>query len=232
MGPASMKTMCGRYTLRRNLKQLADLFHIGDAHLPLFDARYNVAPSQDVRAVRQPDGRELVELKWGLVPSWANDPKIGYGMINARCETVAEKPSFRSAFKRRRCLILADGFYEWKKTGAKTKQPYFVHLKDDQPFAFAGLWEYWERDGEVIESCTILTTDANALMKPMHDRMPVILPDHVYDEWLDPDNQATGDLPNLLKPYPTDEMAAHPVSTYVNSPKNQGPECTETIEAK
>ena len=222
--------MCGRYTLLNNLKLLADLFHVGDVSLPLFDARYNIAPSQDVLAVRQPDGRELVELKWGLVPSWAKDPKIGYRMINARCETVAEKPSFRSAFKRRRCLIPSDGFYEWKKTGAKPKQPYFVHLKDDHPFAFAGLWEHWERDGEVIESCTIITTDANELMKPLHDRMPVILPGHVYDEWLDPDNQATGDLPNLLKPYPAEEMAAHPVSTYVNSPKNQGPECTERVE--
>lgn len=232
MGPASMKTMCGRYTLRSSLKQLADLFHVGDVSLPLFDTRYNIAPTQEVLAVRQPDGRELVELKWGLVPSWAKDPKIGYRMINARCESVAEKPSFRSAFKRRRCLIPADGFYEWKKTGDKTKQPYFVHLKDDQPFAFAGLWEYWERDGEIIESCTVITTDANALMKPLHDRMPVILPAASYDEWLDPDNQATEDLPRLLRPYPSEEMNAYSISTYVNSPKNRGPECIERIESE
>ena len=221
--------MCGRYTLRSNLKQLADLFHVGDVHLPLFDPRYNIAPSQDVLAVRQPDGRELVELKWGLVPSWAQDPKIGYRMINARCESVAEKPSFRSAFKKRRCLIPADGFYEWQKRG-KEKQPYFIHLTDDQPFAFAGLWEYWERDGEIIESCTIITTEANELMRPLHDRMPVILPAESHDEWLDSDNQAMEDLPSLLKPYPSEEMDAYPITTYVNSPKNQGQECVAPVE--
>ena len=214
--------MCGRYTLRSNLKQLAGLFHVGDVHLPLFGPRYNIAPSQDVLAVRQPDGREFVELKWGLVPSWAKDSKIGYRMINARCESIAEKPSFRSALKKRRCPIPADGFYEWKKIGAKTKQPYYVHLKEDQPFAFAGLWEHWKRDGEIIESCTIITTEANELMKPLHDRMPVILPAESYDEWLDPDNQEMEDLPKLLKPYPPEEMDAYPISTYVNSPKNQG----------
>lgn len=224
--------MCGRYTQRAKLKQLAELFKLFDAIADSIVPRYNIAPSQDVLAIRETDSRELVELKWGLVPSWAKDPKIGNRMINARGETVREKPSFRSAFKRRRCLVPADGFYEWKKTGAKTKQPFFVHLKHDQPFAFAGLWEHWEGDGEIIESCTIITTDANELMKPIHERMPVILPVEAYDEWLDPENQATEDLPRLLVPYPTDEMEAHRISTYVNSPRNQGLECIEEVEAE
>jgi putative SOS response-associated peptidase YedK len=223
--------MCGRYTLRSDLKRLARLFQVEEVRLPLFDPRYNVAPSQDVLAVREIDGRrELVELKWGLVPRWSKDPTIGYRMINARSETVAEKPSFRSAFKSRRCLIPADGFYEWKKTGAKTRQPYFIHLNDDQPFAFAGLWEYWQGDGEVIESCALCTTEANELMRPLHDRMPVILPAESYAQWLDPDNQATEALANLLEPFPAQAMAAHPVSTYVNKPANQGPECVQPIE--
>ncbi|MFO0898004.1 MAG: SOS response-associated peptidase [Pirellulales bacterium] len=162
--------MCGRFTLRQVphewVKQLA---------LPIFSPRYNIAPTQQVLAIRQREGiREAVELRWGLIPSWADDPKIGNRLINARAETVATKPAFRQAYKRRRCLILADGFYEWQKQG-KTKQPYFIHRPDDQPFAFAGLWEWWKGNVLEIASCTIITTEANELMRPLHDRMPVIL---------------------------------------------------------
>lgn len=167
--------MCGRFTLRTPAKHIAEIFGLSD----VFDLphQYNIAPSQDVAAVRlnrEGKKRELAMLHWGLVPFWAKDPKIGYRTINARAETLATKPSFRNAFKKRRCLIVADGFYEWQKTNGK-KQPFLIHMKDDRPFAFAGLWEHWKGDDEVIESCTIIVTEANDLMKPIHDRMPVIL---------------------------------------------------------
>jgi putative SOS response-associated peptidase YedK len=206
--------------------ELKEKFHLDD--IPLFEPRYNVAPTQLVPAVRQEDGkRRLVTLRWGLIPSWAKDAKIGYRLINARADTVAAKPSFRSAFKRRRCLVPADGFYEWKRSGT-LKQPFFIHRKDEEPFAFAGLWEGWENpeDDKEVQSCSLITTEANELMAPIHDRMPVILPVSAYDRWLDPD-EPVNDLQSPLKPYPADEMAAYPISTYVNSPKNQGPKCIE-----
>jgi putative SOS response-associated peptidase YedK len=213
--------MCGRYVVKHPTRFMAKMHRIAT---PLFEARYNVAPSQLVPVVKAADaGPELATMRWGLIPSWAKDAKIGYKLINARSETVASKPSFRSAFKRRRCLIPADGFFEWKKLDTKTKQPHFIHLKDDQPFAFAGLWEIWHNpeDGEEVQSCTIITTEANEMMKPLHDRMPVILAPSAYDRWLaEPDTE-------LLKPYTASEMIAYPVSTYVNTPKNQGPKCIE-----
>lgn len=172
--------------------------------------------------------RELAFLRWGLVPSWADDPAIGNRLINARSETVAEKPSFRTAFKRRRCLIPADGFFEWKKE-VKHKQPYLIGVEQDGPFAFAGLWEDWERDGEVIESCTILTTTANDLMRPLHERMPVILTAKDYDLWLDPSVQDAAAVLPLLQPYPAGEMFAYPVSTWVNDPKHEDPRCVERL---
>src|SRR5262245_7474343 len=178
--------MCGRFTLTAPRQALKNLFPLFD--FPEVPPNYNVAPTQAVLAVRVPHGQDKPApalLKWGLVPGWADDPAIGNRMINARAETAADKPSFRAAFRKRRCLVLADGFYEWQKVGGK-KQPYLIRLRGGEPFAFAGLWEHWERDGRAVESCTILTTDANGLVKPLHDRMPVILAPQDFALWLDP----------------------------------------------
>ncbi len=200
--------------------------------VPPFTARFNIAPTQPVAVVRldpQSDEprRELVWLRWGLIPSWAKDPAIGNRMINARAETAAEKPAFRAAFRRRRCLVAADGFYEWQRTGGK-KQPYFIHLHDDRPFGFAGLWESWEGpDHSHIESCTLLTTGPNELLRPIHDRMPVILGPESYAPWLDPAVQQPEQLLPLLQPYPSEAMTADAVGTFVNSPRNDGPQCIE-----
>ena len=206
--------------------------------------RYNVAPSQDVAVVRAADpgsrsgagdGRTLAMLRWGLIPAWARDPAIGHRLINARSETAAEKPSFREAYRNRRCLIPADGFYEWQRRG-KTRQPWLFGLGDGTSFAFAGLWERWtvpagtaltgslaERGtGDAVETCTILTTAANEIVAPVHGRMPVILPPEAYAPWL-----AGDDVP--LAPYPADAMTAHPVSTLVNRPANDDPRCVEPI---
>jgi putative SOS response-associated peptidase YedK len=177
-----------------------------------------------VRATTDSRHRELTFLNWSLIPSWAEDPKIGDWMINARSETAADKPSFRSAFRKRRCLIPTDGFYEWQKNGGK-KQPFFIHRADAKPFAFAGLWEHWEGDGQVIESCTILTTEANELMRPLHDRMPVILQPEDYDRWLDPRLDKPEAVQPLLRPYPSEALAAYPVTTLVNNPRNDKAEC-------
>jgi putative SOS response-associated peptidase YedK len=217
--------MCGRFTLSTSPQKLTEL-------LPLFDIpdlapRYNIAPTQPVAAARivpGPDRREVALLRWGLVPSWAEDPSIGNRMINARAETVAEKPSFRAAFRKRRCLILADGFYEWQKVGGK-KQPFFIHLRDSEPFAFAGLWEHWERDDQSLETCTILTTAANELVRPLHERMPVILAPEAFDRWLDPANQTAAGLAELLRSYSAEAMALYPVDTRVNNPRNDEPAC-------
>lgn len=169
--------MCGRFTLRSNAHQVAEEFGLA-TFVPDLTPRYNVAPSQHVFIVRLNDEHQrfLASVRWGLVPAWADDVKIGYKLINARCDTVATKPSFRQAFKKRRCLVVADGFYEWQKLDARNKQPYYIRLKDERPFAFAGLWERWSKGGEPVESCTIVTTEPNELMEPLHDRMPVILP--------------------------------------------------------
>ena len=213
--------MCGRYALRTPPKSLAKAF--GVEEVPEFEARFNIAPTQTIAGVLQtPDGREMKFLKWGLVPSWAKDASLGAKLINARSETVAEKPAFREAFKRRRCLIPADGFFEWARTDGK-KQPYFFRMSDEQPFSFAGLWERWQgADGEVVGSCAILTTAANELLQPVHDRMPVILHPEDYSLWLDEDVRKTDLLKELLQPYPAEEMTAYPVSTLVNSTRQQG----------
>lgn len=169
--------------------------------------------------------REFQRLRWGLIPSWAKDPAIASKLINARAETLAEKPSFRSAFKQRRCLVVADGFFEWQKQQGK-KQPFYFRLQHSQPFGFAGLWEKWRTPaGEEITSCTIVTTAANELLQPIHDRMPVILAPQDYDLWLDPQEQKPQALQHLLSPYPASQMTAYPVSTLVNSPKHNNPEC-------
>jgi putative SOS response-associated peptidase YedK len=171
----------------------------------------------------------LARLRWGLIPSWAKDPAIGNRMINARAETVAEKPAFRAAFRRRRCLVVADGFYEWAR-GGKPRQPYFIRMHDDRPFAFAGLWESWQGPDEgPVESCTLLTTEPNELLEPIHNRMPLILGEDDYDQWLDPALQRPDALQPLLRPLPSDQMTAEKISTYVNSPANDDPRCIEPV---
>jgi putative SOS response-associated peptidase YedK len=223
------KFMCGRFTLRANLSQIRGAFHVDGGSI--FSPRCNIAPTQDVVAVRlnqETDQRELVLLQWGLIPSWANDPKIGNRMINARAETIAEKPSFRSAFKNRRCLIVADGFYEWQKIDGK-KQPYFIHRTDDAPFSIAGLWESWKREGEGIQFCTIITTTANSLMEPLHDRMPVILTEEDWPAWLNTKFKDKDSLKGLLRPCDPDFLEAYAVSPIVNNPRNETAKCVEPI---
>lgn len=192
------------------------------AEEPDWPARYNVAPTQDVLILRHP--REVVKAHWGLIPSWAKDKKISYSTINARADSVATKPAFGSAFKKRRCLVLADGYFEWKKEG-KAKLPYLYEVDGGQPFAFAGLWEWWREpgtEGEGIESCTIITTEANALASQIHDRMPVILDSSDYERWLDPglENPSA-----ILKQFQSERMCVRPVSRFVNNAKNQGEAC-------
>jgi putative SOS response-associated peptidase YedK len=175
-----------------------------------------------VRARPEPGGRELASLVWGLLPSWSKEPSVGF--INARAESAASKPAFRTAFRRRRCLVPADGFFEWKRAG-KQKQPFYFQVADGRPFAFAGLWERWHgEEGEVIESCALLTTDANATVRPVHNRMPVILQPGEYNDWLDHEQQDAEAVQLLLRPYPA-AMTATPVGMYVNNARQQGPEC-------
>ncbi|MBX3001095.1 MAG: SOS response-associated peptidase [Caldilineaceae bacterium] len=217
--------MCGRFTLRATPQAVADLFDLPEA--PPLEPRYNIAPTQPILAVREnPETgkREVTFFNWGLIPAWADDPSIGSRMINARAETVVEKPSFRAAFKYRRCIVPADGFYEWQKIKGG-KQPHLIGMADGAPFGFAGLWEHWERDGSVIESCTLLTTDANELVAPIHNRMPVILQPEDYEEWLARSIQTADLLRHLLRPFPAEKMAAFPVSTVVNNPRNEDPAC-------
>jgi putative SOS response-associated peptidase YedK len=221
--------MCGRFTLRTPKERIKREFQLGEE--PAVEARFNIAPTQSILAVRQrEDEREAVLLKWGLIPSWARDDSMSARLINARSETVAEKPAFREAFKRSRCIIPADGFYEWKREGAG-KQPFFFSLRDDRPFGFAGLWDKWRgQDGKVIESCTILTTEANEVLKDAHDRMPVILHPETYDQWLDDDLRVVASLKELLGPYPASEMTSYPVSAQVNNPRNQGEDLIARLE--
>ena len=218
--------MCGRFTLTVDPAEIADTF--GSFTFPIqFAPRYNIAPSQPVLAIPNDAKNKADFFIWGLIPSWAKDPSISNKLINARGETIAEKPSFRGGFKYKRCLILTDGFYEWKtQPGQKTKTPYFIHMKDRQPFAFAGLWDEWQSpEGSSIRTCTIITTEPNELMSSLHNRMPVILDPKDYDQWLDAAPQTPDKLIHLIKPFPADAMSAHPVSTLVNMPGNDRPEC-------
>jgi putative SOS response-associated peptidase YedK len=222
--------MCGRYTLSTPGDLIAELFDLTE--VPEVGARYNVAPTQEVAAVRVDDEggpRRLVHLRWGLIPHWADDPGIGNRMINARSETAAEKPAFRSSVKRRRCLILADGFYEWKKVAGGKKQPWYFRLESGDPFGFAGLWASWGKGEEEIESCTILTTDANELVHKVHPRMPVILEPEGHDLWLDPSVSDRQRLETVLGPYDPRAMIAYPVSTRVNSPANDEPSIIDPV---
>jgi putative SOS response-associated peptidase YedK len=221
--------MCGRFTLRTPPSEIVQQFQVEQT--PLFDSviRYNIAPTQSVPVVRaHDDRRQLTAMRWGLVPSWAKDTKIGYSTINARADSLATKPAFRTAFKKRRCLIVADGFYEWQQQG-KIKQPFLYEVDGGRPFAFAGLWEHWwapeTPESPPLESCTIITTDANSLARQIHDRMPVILAEGDYGAWLDPTNQDCESLRYLFEPFPADQMTVRPVSTFVNNARNEGPEC-------
>lgn len=224
--------MCGRFTLRTPLSQLAEQFQfeLQAARLPL---RFNIAPTQQVAAVRVPDpdhGRQFATLRWGLIPFWAKDPSIANRLINARSETVAETPSFRSAFRHRRCLVLSDGYYEWRKLGAGgKKQPYYIRRRDERPFAFAGVWDSWQDPtGAPVETCAILTTEANALTKDIHPRMPAILAAEDYTSWLDPQAADYDRLIQSLRPY-EEALKAYPVSVVVNNPRNDVPDCVVPI---
>jgi len=218
--------MCGRFTLFEPDKILSREF--GVSGFPTLSPRYNIAPSQPVATVRAApagSGREVALLRWGLIPSWSKDPAIGNRLINARAETVREKPSFRNAFRRHRCLIPASGFYEWQRQ-ERAKQPYFVRMRNERVFAFAGLWDRWERPDEgAIETCTILTISANAVLAPIHDRMPVIVPTMEYDRWLDTSLKNPDSLAPLLVPFPPEEMLAFPVSPRVNTPSTDDEGC-------
>lgn len=216
--------MCGRFSQRSPAKKVAERFKVEE--VPPLVERYNVAPTQSVLVVREPVGREAAFLKWGLVPRWAKDPAVGNRLINARAETVTEKPSFREAFSRRRCLVPMEGFYEWARRGDR-KRPFYFHMKGGEPFAVAGLWEVWEGDGDPLETCTLLTTEANELLAGYHDRMPVILRPEDYDLWLDSEVRSVERLLPLLRPYPREEMTTYAVSLMVNSPSNDSPRCVE-----
>ncbi|HSG31292.1 MAG TPA: SOS response-associated peptidase [Thermodesulfobacteriota bacterium] len=221
--------MCGRFTLFDNAEKIEDEFEV-EIQPDLCAKSYNIAPSQDCLVIlTDEDRRVCTQMRWGLVPFWAKDSKIGYKMINARAETVDEKPSYKKPLKDRRCLVITNGFYEWKKEGAKTKTPYFIRLKNKRPFTFAGLWDRWDKEGEQMRTFTIITTDANEMMAQIHDRMPVILSGEGRYKWLDPDIKDAAELKQLLVPYPSEEMEAWPISTIVNSPRNNGTECIEPV---
>ncbi|HLQ27654.1 MAG TPA: SOS response-associated peptidase [Ktedonobacteraceae bacterium] len=214
--------MCGRYTLTIDIKTVAEKFGVPAA----LDTspRYNIAPTQEVVSVMRNGTSHLAWLRWGLIPSWAKDESIGSRMINARAETLTEKPSFKGLLRSKRCLIVADGFYEWKQENG-SKIPMYMTLKSGEPFAFAGLWDLWKSpDGEHIRSCTIITTEPNDLVAPIHNRMPAILLPGVYADWLDPDMRDEQALSHWLAPYPAEEMTARPVSRLVNDPKRDSPE--------
>lgn len=229
--------MCGRFTLRTPLNRLIEQFMV----MPIDDLRmvprYNIAPTQPIAVVRadpeRPDQRQLTMARWGLIPSWAKDVSVGNRMINARAETVATKPAFRHVFRHRRCLVIADGYYEWRrgKTSKSVKQPYYFQPVDGQTMAFAGLWETWRApDGQVIESATIITTAANDFTRPFHDRMPAILGADHHESWLATTVDDTTRLRNILRPCRPDLLSAVPVSRTVNNPRNDQPQCIEPID--
>jgi len=223
--------MCGRFTLTVDPSQLQEAF--GDFTFPSqFAPRFNIAPSQPVLAIPNDAKNTADFFSWGLIPSWSKDPTIATRLINARGETIAEKPSFRGSFKYKRCIIPVDGFYEWKsQSGEKTKTPYFIHMKDHAPFAFAGLWDEWHSpDGSTLRTCTIITTEPNELMATLHNRMPVILNQKDYAQWLGAAPQTPDHLLHLIKPFPSDKMSAYAVSTLVNKPGNDRPECVVPLQ--
>ncbi|MFA9560273.1 SOS response-associated peptidase [Evansella sp. AB-rgal1] len=218
--------MCGRFTLYADPDFLLDYYEVENREEVEIYARYNIAPSQQVLTMVQgKTGLRAGYMKWGLVPRWAQEESIGNKMINARSETIQEKVSFRPLVKKRHCIIVANGFYEWKTGPDKIKQPYYIKLKSNEPMAFAGLWERWQNKDHEIISCTLLTTEANSLMRPIHERMPVILPKMKIEQWLKVKEQ----VESLFSPYPKDEMEAYPVSTIVNTPQNDHEICIQSI---
>jgi putative SOS response-associated peptidase YedK len=223
--------MCGRFTLTVDPAAVQETFS-GYAFPQPFAPRFNIAPTQPVLAIPNDDQKTADFFVWGLIPMWAKDPSIGSRMINARGETLEEKPAFRGSLKYKRCLILADGFYEWKGgPGRKTKTPFFIQMKDQKPFALAGLWDSWNGpDGSQVKSCTIITTEPNELVEIVHNRMPVILHSRDYAKWLDPSPQTPEQLKPLIKPFPAELMNAYPVSTLVNSPANDRPELIRPVK--
>ena len=216
--------MCGRFVLQSAVDIISQIFKLGRVDMTLAP-RFNIAPGQEIAIVVEEGGtRSLRSCRWGLVPNWAKDLSEGHKMINARAETVAEKPSFRQSFLRHRCLIVADGFYEWKTEGGK-KTPLYVRMKSGKPMGFAGLFNEWQGpDGKQVCTSTIITTEANSLLKPVHDRMPVIASPDRYDLWLSPGMQDQNRLLPVLTPCPAGLLEMYPVSTRVNSPANEGPE--------
>jgi putative SOS response-associated peptidase YedK len=223
--------MCGRYRLSRRKQLIAEYFDTVEKID--WEPRYNIAPTQNVGIIRQDRTqpvRKLSLVRWGLIPYWAQDSSIGQKMINARSETVLDKPAFRESFQNRRCLVPADGFYEWKRSG-KSKQPIHIGMQDDLLFAFAGIWDRWKDvSGNVVETCSILTTTPNSLLAEVHDRMPVILELKNYDLWLDPGFRDLDTLTGMLRPFDQSMMKCYPVSTLVNAPANEGPECATGVE--
>lgn len=222
--------MCGRFTLILPPEVLAEI--LGLAEVPRIEPRYNIAPSQQVPAIRtlaDNEHREIAMLKWGLIPHWAKDTSLGHKMINARSESVHEKPAFRQPIRDHRCIIPSSGFFEWEEKGGK-KYPLYVRLKDGSPMSFAGIWDHWKSpEGKIVESCSILTTSSNKLIEPLHDRMPVILHPHEYALWLDRAITDPEKLKSLYQPYPADLMEMWPVSTLVNSPRNDSPDCIKQV---
>jgi putative SOS response-associated peptidase YedK len=229
--------MCGRFARKSTQQVLADWFGVELEEMPWFAPSYNVAPQSVqpvVRLNRDSGEREFAQMRWGLVPFWAKDAKVGYSTINARAEEAASKPAYREALKRRRCLVPADAFYEWQRIDKKTKRPFAIALKSGEPYAMAGLWERWQpKEGAALETFTILTTDPNQLMEPIHNRMPVILAERDYQRWLEPDgfDPGGGARPpvDLLRPYPADEMIAWPVRERVGNVRNNDPQLLDQL---
>ena len=232
--------MCGRYTSTSTSEQVAAFFAAEEVKTEELPLRYNVAPSQLVYAIaerRRTDDqpqRQLGSFRWGLVPSWAKDPSIGNRMINARAETLSSRNAYKRALVRHRCIIPADAFYEWQVReleGKRQKAPYVIRRRDGSPLAFAGLWEVWhDAEDQPLRTCVIITTEANRLLAPIHDRMPVVLPPDAWDEWLDPENQDVSRLQKLLVPAPAREFEAYEISTLVNNVRHEGPDLIEPIE--
>jgi putative SOS response-associated peptidase YedK len=219
--------MCGRYVNAAKKEQIRMEFQAKVSEAFSDKPRYNIAPAQMIDVVLESEKERIIsQLKWGLVPSWSKDASTSKGLINARAETLTEKPSFREAFKSHRCIIPTTGFYEWQKKGSSTKQPFYFYLNNKEVFGFAGLYEEWlnKQTGELLETCTIITTEANDVLKPVHDRMPVILKSESYDEWLDAKVKNTDKLQKLLVPYSDDEMSSHPVGKGVNIPDSDSAE--------
>jgi putative SOS response-associated peptidase YedK len=217
--------MCGRFTRFHKPEEIAERFDVETIEEAAATLRYNIAPSQIVPVIRQVEKREMIACKWGLVPFWAKDPKIGYKMINAKGETLAQKPAFKNALTRRRCLVPADGFYEWLKQEKGVKQPIYIRLNGNELFAFAGLYEDWKSpEGEKLRTFTIITVEPNELIAKIHNRMPAILRPDEESVWLDPQTPVT-DMASLLRPYPASEMETYPVSRTVNSPLIDDPSC-------